>query len=106
MTATPSRAIPFIRLRCCFPVNRAVHVCKRSYNHIEVGTAISWDDALQSGMRHFHHKYYKLFTCNCHSFVANCLNRLAYNDSVEWNVLNVVALIWLHGHWVDKIILR
>jgi hypothetical protein len=67
-----------------------------------VGTATSWDGALQLGTRHFQHKYYNLFTCNCYSFVANCLNRLAYGGSVEWNVLNVAALVWLHGEWVDK----
>lgn len=89
-------------VQCCLPVNLAAHVCKQSYNHSEVGAAISWDDALQSGMRRFQHKYYNLFTCNCHSFVANCLNRLAYNGSVEWNVLNVAALVWFHGQWVDK----
>ena len=53
-------------------------------------------------MRRFQHKFYNLFTCNCHSFVANCLNRVAYNGSVEWNVLNVAALVWFHGRWVDK----
>ncbi|CAO2166138.1 unnamed protein product [Urochloa humidicola] len=87
---------------CCFPVNLAAHVCGKSYNHSEVGAAISWDDALQSGMRRFQHKFYNLFTCNCHSFVANCLNRIAYKGSMEWNVLNVAALVWFHGQWVDK----
>lgn len=53
-------------------------------------------------MRHFQHKFYNLFTCNCHSFASNCLNRLAYDGSVEWNVLNVAVLVWLHGQWVDK----
>jgi hypothetical protein len=37
-----------------------------------------------------------------HSFVASCLNRLAYNGSMEWNVLNVAALVWFHGRWVDR----
>ncbi|PAN28898.1 hypothetical protein PAHAL_5G185000 [Panicum hallii] len=97
-----ARYLQLDRKKCCFPANLAAHVCERSYNHSEVGAAISWDDALQSGMRRFQHKYYNLFTCNCHSFVANCLNRLAYNGSVEWNVLNVAALVWFHGRWVDK----
>ncbi|ONM18796.1 hypothetical protein ZEAMMB73_Zm00001d004376 [Zea mays] len=78
------------------------HVCKQSYNHLELGAAISWDDALRSGMRRFQHKYYNLFTCNCHSFVASCLNQIAYNGSLEWNVLNVAALVWFHGRWVDR----
>jgi transmembrane protein 222 len=93
--------VPF-RVQCCLPVNLAEHVCKQSYNHSELGAAISWDDALRSSMRRFQHKYYNLFTCNCHSFVASCLNRLAYNGSLEWNVLNVAALVWFHGRWVDR----
>uniref|UniRef100_A0A0E0JN54 Uncharacterized protein n=1 Tax=Oryza punctata TaxID=4537 RepID=A0A0E0JN54_ORYPU len=97
-----ARYLQLDRKKCCFPVNLAAHVCERSYKHAEAGTAISWDDALQLGMRHFEHKFYNLFTCNCYSFVANCLNRLAYNGSVRWNVLNVAALVWLHGQWVDK----
>ncbi|KAK3165248.1 hypothetical protein QOZ80_1AG0030820 [Eleusine coracana subsp. coracana] len=97
-----ARYIQLDRKKCCFPANLSAHVCKRSYNHTEVGTAISWDDALQSGLRHFQHKFYNLFTCNCHSFVSNCLNRLAYDGSVEWNVLNIAVLVWLHGQWVDK----
>jgi len=97
-----ARYLQLDRKKCCFPANLAAHVCERSYNHSEVGAAISWDDALQSGMRRFQHKFYNLFTCNCHSFVADCLNRVAYNGSVEWNVLNVAALVWFHGQWVDK----
>ncbi|CAO2171208.1 unnamed protein product [Urochloa humidicola] len=97
-----ARYLQLDRNKCCFPVNLAAHVCGKSYNHSEVGAAISWDDALQSGMRRFQHKFYNLFTCNCHSFVANCLNRIAYKGSMEWNVLNVAALVWFHGQWVDK----
>lgn len=97
-----ARCLQLDRKKCCFPVNLAAHVCARSYKHSETGTAISWDDALQSGTRQFQHKYYNLFTCNSHSFVASCLNRLAYDGSVEWNVLNLAALVWLHGRWLDK----
>ncbi|XP_037413550.1 protein REVERSION-TO-ETHYLENE SENSITIVITY1-like [Triticum dicoccoides] len=97
-----ARYLQLDRKKCCFPANLAAHVCEWSYKHTEVGTATSWDGALQLGTRHFQHKYYNLFTCNCYSFVANCLNRLAHGGSAEWNVLNVAALVWLHGEWVDK----
>ncbi|XP_047060400.1 protein REVERSION-TO-ETHYLENE SENSITIVITY1 [Lolium rigidum] len=97
-----ARYLQLDRKKSCFPSNLAAHVCECSYKHAEVGTATSWDGALQLGTRHFQHKYYNLFTCNCYSFVANCLNRLAHGGSVEWNVLNVAALVWLHGEWVDK----
>ncbi|BAS92936.1 Os05g0235450, partial [Oryza sativa Japonica Group] len=87
---------------CCFPVNLATHVCERSCKHAEGGTAISWDDALQLGMRSFDQSSIICSPAIATHFVANCLNRLAYNGSVKWNVLNVAALVWLHGQWVDK----
>ncbi|XP_044976855.1 protein REVERSION-TO-ETHYLENE SENSITIVITY1 isoform X2 [Hordeum vulgare subsp. vulgare] len=97
-----ARYLQLDRKKCCFPANLGAHVCESTYKHTEVGTATSWDSTLQLGTRHFQHKYYNLFTCNCYSFVANCLNRLAHGGSAEWNVLNVAALVWLHGEWVDK----
>uniref|UniRef100_A0A0E0HHI3 Uncharacterized protein n=1 Tax=Oryza nivara TaxID=4536 RepID=A0A0E0HHI3_ORYNI len=97
-----ARYLQLDRRKCCFPANLAAHVCARSYEHSEAGTAISWDDALQSGARRFEHKCYNLFTCNSHSFVASCLNRLAYGGSVGWNVLNLAALVWLRGRWLGK----
>ncbi|KAK6129535.1 hypothetical protein DH2020_036720 [Rehmannia glutinosa] len=69
--------------QCCFPPNIAGHKCKHRYAHTEFGTAITWDDAMQSSARYFEHKSYNLFTCNCHSFVANCLNRLCYEGSMN-----------------------
>ncbi|KAH0969470.1 hypothetical protein GBA52_028651 [Prunus armeniaca] len=41
------------------------------------------------------------FTCNCHSFVANCLNRIFYGGSMSWNMINVAGLVLLKGQWVD-----
>ncbi|KAJ6856723.1 LOW QUALITY PROTEIN: protein REVERSION-TO-ETHYLENE SENSITIVITY1-like [Populus alba x Populus x berolinensis] len=89
------------REQCCFPPNLTGHTCKHGYKHSEHGTAITWDDALQSSMRHFDHKTYNLFTCNCHSFVANCLNRLCYGGSMDWNMIDVAVLILFKGHWID-----
>uniref|UniRef100_A0A6V7QTZ4 Protein REVERSION-TO-ETHYLENE SENSITIVITY1 n=1 Tax=Ananas comosus var. bracteatus TaxID=296719 RepID=A0A6V7QTZ4_ANACO len=97
-----ARYLQLDRKKCCFPPNLGTHTCEISYRHAECGTAISWDDALRSSMQHFQHKYYNLFTCNCHSFVANCLNRLAYDGSPRWNVINVAALILWRGRWVNR----
>uniref|UniRef100_A0A2P2JD98 Protein RTE1-HOMOLOG n=1 Tax=Rhizophora mucronata TaxID=61149 RepID=A0A2P2JD98_RHIMU len=69
--------------------------------HSEFGTAVTWDDALWSSVRHFDHKTYNIFTSNCYSFVANCLNRLCYRGSMSWNMINVAALVLFKGHWVD-----
>lgn len=96
-----ARYLQLDREQCCFPPNLAGHTCKQSYRHAELGTAISWDDALHSSMQRFQHKSYNLFTCNCHSFVANCLNLLAYNGTVGWNALNISAMILWRGRWVD-----
>uniref|UniRef100_A0A5B6ZXX2 Protein REVERSION-TO-ETHYLENE SENSITIVITY1 n=1 Tax=Davidia involucrata TaxID=16924 RepID=A0A5B6ZXX2_DAVIN len=97
-----ARYLQLDREQCCFPPNLAGHTCKHGYRHAEYGTAITWDDALQSSMRHFEHKSYNLFTCNCHSFVANCLNRLCYGGSMGWNMINVAALVLFKGRWVDN----
>lgn len=87
--------------QCCFPPNLSGHKCKHGYKHMEFGSAMTWDDALSASMRHYEHKSYNLFTCNCHSFAANCLNRLCYGGSMGWNMVNVGALILFKGHWVD-----
>lgn len=97
------RYLQLDREQCCFPPNLGRHKCKHSYRHAEYGTAISWDDALLSSARHFEHKSYNLFTCNCHSFVANCLNRVCYGGSMNWNMVNVAALVYTKGQWVDSL---
>ncbi|XP_065851089.1 protein REVERSION-TO-ETHYLENE SENSITIVITY1 isoform X1 [Euphorbia lathyris] len=96
-----ARYLQLDRQQCCFPPNLAGHTCKYGYSHTEYGTAITWDDALRSSMRNFEHKTYNLFTCNSHSFVAHCLNRVCYGGGMEWNMINVAALILVKGHWVE-----
>ncbi|KAL3498610.1 hypothetical protein ACH5RR_041342 [Cinchona calisaya] len=96
-----ARYLQLDREQCCFPPNLAGHTCKHGYKHAEYGTAITWDDALQSSIRHIEHKSYNLFTCNSHTFVANCLNRLCYRGSVDWNMIHIAALILFKGQWVD-----
>ncbi|RWR77548.1 protein REVERSION-TO-ETHYLENE SENSITIVITY1 isoform X2 [Cinnamomum micranthum f. kanehirae] len=97
-----ARYLQLDREQCCFPPNLAGHTCKHGYKHTEKGASISWDDALWLGMQHYQHKSYNLFTCNCHSFVANCLNRVSYGGSLGWNVFNLGALILWKGQWVDS----
>lgn len=96
-----ARYLQLDRRQCCFPPNLSGHTCKQRYKHHEYGTAISWDDALLLSTHQYEHKWYNLFTCNCHSFVANCLNRLCYGGSMSWNMLNVAALVLWKGQWVD-----
>lgn len=63
---------------------------------------MSWDDAVRKSTQEFQHRSYNLLTCNCHSFVANNLNRLLYNGHNRWNVVNLAALVFLKGRWVSK----
>ncbi|CAN1146321.1 Protein REVERSION-TO-ETHYLENE SENSITIVITY1 [Linum perenne] len=62
---------------------------------------ISCDDALHASTRFYETKTYNIFTCSCHSFVANFLNRVCYGGSMNWTMLNVATLVMLKGHWID-----
>ncbi|KAI4376983.1 hypothetical protein MLD38_014682 [Melastoma candidum] len=97
-----ARYLQLDRQECCFPPNLSGHTCKPGYKHSEFGTAHTWDEALQSSVRTFEHKTYNLFTCNCHSFVANCLNRLCCGGTMDWNMINVAGLVLFKGQWVNK----
>ncbi|CAN8254762.1 unnamed protein product [Cochlearia groenlandica] len=61
----------------------------------------TWDDALRKGIQEYQHHSYNIFTCNCHSFVANNMNRLAIKSG-GWNVVNLAALLFFKGRWVSK----
>ncbi|KAE8718494.1 Protein RTE1-HOMOLOG [Hibiscus syriacus] len=63
---------------------------------------LTWDDALQKSTMEFQHRAYSLFTCNCHSFVANNLNRLGFRSG-GWNVVTIVLLVLLKGQWVNRV---
>lgn len=97
----PARYLQLDREKCCFPSNPGAHSCKNIYRHADFGTAFSWDDAMLTSMRHFEVKTYNLFTCNSYSFVANCLNRLCYDGSTDWNMVNVATLLLLKSHWIN-----
>lgn len=71
------------------------------YNqNVPATDAVQWDDALRKGTQEFQHHSYSLFTCNCHSFVANNLNRLGFHSG-GWNVVNLATLMFLKGRWVS-----
>ncbi|KAG5625577.1 hypothetical protein H5410_010795 [Solanum commersonii] len=89
------------RQQCCFARNFGGHTCRQGYVHAVFGTAISWDDAVQLSRRTFEYRNFSVFSCNGHSFAANCLNRLSFRGSMRWNMINVVALIMFRGKWVN-----
>ncbi|KAL1204375.1 Protein REVERSION-TO-ETHYLENE SENSITIVITY1 [Cardamine amara subsp. amara] len=101
MFGPPARYLQLDRTKCCFPPHLAGHTCKYGYQHTEFGTSLTWDDSLSMSVRSCEHKTYNIFTCNCHSFVADCLNRLCYDGSMEWNMVNVAILFMRKGKWVN-----
>uniref|UniRef100_A0A0D9W078 BAH domain-containing protein n=1 Tax=Leersia perrieri TaxID=77586 RepID=A0A0D9W078_9ORYZ len=73
----------------------------KCYKLLEPEGAATWDDALRKGVQEFQLRSYSLFTCNCHSFVANNLNRLFYSGHDKWNVVSLAAVMFLRGRWVS-----
>ncbi|KAL5209547.1 hypothetical protein ABZP36_005170 [Zizania latifolia] len=71
------------------------------YKLLEPEGAATWDGVLKRGVQEFQHRSYSLLTCNCHSFVANNLNRLFYSGHDKWNVVNLAAVMFLRGRWVS-----
>ncbi|VFQ75476.1 unnamed protein product [Cuscuta campestris] len=71
-------------------------------NSCEIGSdTTTWDGALHKSTEEFQHLSYNLLTCNCHSFVANALNRLGFQGG-GWNVVSVAVFLALNGQWVRK----
>ncbi|KAK4402269.1 protein RTE1 [Sesamum angolense] len=56
----------------------------------------TWDDALRKSTQEYQHESYNILTCNCHSFVANSLNKLKFQGG-NWNVVNLALLIFIKG---------
>jgi hypothetical protein len=86
---------------CCFPDPKHGHTCSIADQHAVAGMAYSWDDAVSRSAQVFGRKLYNFFSCNCHSFVANCLNRMAYGGYTNWNLMDVLLLALVKGQFVD-----
>ncbi|KAJ0468495.1 hypothetical protein HanIR_Chr14g0697251 [Helianthus annuus] len=75
---------------------------EEEYGLVEAGrNRYTWDDALRKGTQEYQHRAYNILSCNCHSFVANNLNRLEFQAG-GWNVVNLAVLILLKGNWVNN----
>ncbi|KAF3324417.1 Protein RTE1 [Carex littledalei] len=72
------------------------------YKLIDPQGDMKWDEALRKGIQEYQNRSYNLFTCNCHSFVANNLNRLFYNGHDKWNVVSLATIMFLRGKFVNK----
>ena len=90
-----------ILVQCCFPGPFSTHSCNAEASHSLREPGQSWDAALRITIRTYQHTTYNIFTCNCHSFVGSCLNRLAYEGRDNWNIVDLVLLVLLKGKWVS-----
>lgn len=89
--------------QCCIFLNdREVHGEEELRQNEAPGDNAAWDDALHRSTQEYQHHSYNLLTCNCHSFVANCLNRLKF-ETGGWNVVNLAVLIFFKGSHVSKV---
>lgn len=89
-------------LQCNSFQHSAEYGIEDSYDSNELERDLSsWDDSLRKSTQEFQHQSYNILTCNCHSFVANCLNRLGFQAG-RWNVVNLAIFIFLNGSWVSK----
>lgn len=82
-----------------------MHKSEEEYNLVESGrnqnlNQNTWDSALRKSTQEYQHRTYNILTCNCHSFVANNLNRMEFEGG-GWNVVNIAVLILLKGRWVS-----
>ncbi|GJP34026.1 hypothetical protein CLOM_g18507 [Closterium sp. NIES-68] len=97
-----SRYLQLDPAKACLPSNLSEHICSTPFFHADYGTSQGWDQALAATVRTYQHAFYNIFTSNCHSFVACCLNRMAYKSRANWNVVELAALMFLHAKWVSN----
>ncbi|KAL4199853.1 hypothetical protein AMTRI_Chr03g53370 [Amborella trichopoda] len=98
-----AKYIQLNRSQCRFPPNLAGNKCEPGEKHMDSGTVTTWNEGLRMAICQFQHRSYNIFTCNCHSFVANCLNKLCYGGHNGWNVVNLAVFIFCKGRWVNKL---
>ncbi|XP_073041316.1 protein RTE1-HOMOLOG [Primulina eburnea] len=99
---SPTRYIQLNKEQCFTFINSSGHDSEdESKENGGSSDILTWDDALRKSTQEYQHHSYNLLTCNCHSFVANCLNRLMFQAG-GWNVVNLAVLIFLKGQWVSK----
>ncbi|KAI7737313.1 hypothetical protein M8C21_031411 [Ambrosia artemisiifolia] len=97
-----ARYLQITKEKCFTPQHPSgAYRTEEEYRLVESGRShYSWDDALKKTTQEYQKQTYSVLTCNCHSFLANHLNRLESQAS-GWNVVNVAALIMFKGKWVD-----
>ncbi|KAL2520470.1 Protein RTE1-HOMOLOG [Forsythia ovata] len=95
----PTRFLQISKEKCC--ISAAYDGNDESEQSERGRDIVTWNDALRKSTQEYQHHSYNIFTCNCHSFVANGLNRLKFQAG-GWNVVNLAVFIFLKGQWVSK----
>eukprot|EP00050_Salpingoeca_kvevrii_P021053 m.105727 g.105727 ORF g.105727 m.105727 type:complete len:196 (+) comp9157_c0_seq1:2033-2620(+) len=61
----------------------------------------SWDSAVASGSEKYRGRMHNLCCDNCHSHVAECLNRMNYRGHSGWNMVSVFFLTVAKSEYVS-----
>lgn len=60
-----------------------------------------YDLAIDSGTNHYNSREYSLCCNNCHSYVADCLNKMKYKDRNNYNMISVWWMILVNGKYIS-----
>ncbi|KAL7607605.1 hypothetical protein Lser_V15G19625 [Lactuca serriola] len=100
-----SRYIQITKEKSPIPITRhpsTTYRTEEEFKLVELGrNQYTWDESLKKTTQEYQKQIYSILTCNCHSFVANHLNRMEPGPTSGWNVVNVAALVLLKGKWVN-----
>lgn len=102
MTFTHLRCLNYILQCCTFLDSRALDPGDETIQTRDRREIMTWDDALRKSTQEYQHQSYNILTCNCHCYVANCLNRLKFQAG-DWNVVNLAILIFIRGQFVSRL---
>ncbi|KAL0421942.1 UNVERIFIED_CONTAM: protein RTE1 [Sesamum latifolium] len=99
----PTRYIQLSKEQCWTFLDTSAHDSEdESMQNSERREIRTWDDALRKSTQEYQHESYNILTCNCHCFVANCLNKLKFQGG-NWNVVNLALLIFIKGQYVNLV---
>ncbi|XP_012269349.2 transmembrane protein 222 [Athalia rosae] len=65
------------------------------------GGAQGWDSAVGEASDIYKTRMHNLCCDNCHSHVATALNLMSYDNSRQWNMVKLAALMLVHGKYVS-----
>jgi len=64
------------------------------------GRVQGWDSAVHEASEIYKERMHNLCLDNCHSHVARALNLMSYDNSMNWNMVKLALLMFIHGKYV------